>query len=779
MRHIIFAIDVSGSTHSFHAYHDRIYEIAGQVQEERDKGSRITVLEWSDRCSEKLLTDVLTNSAPRGRRYGCGGTYIDDLFSKISSLEYPADKLILVTDGEIDRRSVEKVFSQVQLKTTMPWKFTEAHIISNHAPSVSVIAPFIYQTPYELYQSSGSHPPALTAQCPHGDVIQMIRNIKTVDELRDAFDRLHDRLVADTLVNVDPTIRDELIRMQKRIVAVSATHVQQDESFELTYDSVCKVALDWYNQTATLDLSGMVSRLVNLCSTTSQDLSAARFERNYKHVQAVQVGADEIATVEVCENYEDPILMDKDMPVVLFSSEPVSVLGTIQNDDIRREIERCPLNLLKYDFLIDAISKRINPVHGLRFCKEYLKAGRYDYYYDDENKDFISPETRKPLMKEILCLSTDATHTKANKACIAKLLTGTNRLCGQYGLWMVVMYCILKQKSFVTAEIGGTLDAFIRDFVLDTPPALHIFLGLDGSGMRPNVKVPVAHALLYGIASTKLWADTFESRDIMRDLHKVYPYMKQVLALLSIGDLNFAEFDRRIRVLEIASGLLWTIKQPDTPAKVVMRNLRVSFMKTAQVGPKTYILDGIDRDPDEATILKMALLEQQRVHQNLKFADVEIPFDYAPTFTPPARVYNDSENTAHTRENVSVYIHPRTLRPLAQQWKEESETHFGDLSGQVSIHYQLLQFFMKHDRFPAKDDEQDTMAFMDQLERVYSSKGCLPVSILFHIGYCIDEISESLAKRPASLSSPEHIKKDIVEGDAIDRRIRLEQSHHA
>ncbi|NBX51201.1 hypothetical protein EBT25_15045, partial [bacterium] len=483
MPHVVFAIDESGSTAWFHAYHDRVYDIARRLsnRSQSDEKLEITVLNWSDRCYKGRLDETLANSAPGGPRRGGGGTYVTPLYDKLEVLE-TIDELILITDGEIDRGSVEKVFANV-LGHGIKWKFTEAHIVSNGVPSVSVIAPFIYKTKYAIYDNTSYETPK--AACAHVDVIEFIDGIRTEEQFRAEYDRLYDRISADTLVRADPSIRQSLLVMQKRIIANSASAAKDDE---LTLDAAAieKCAVDWYNNATGLDISGMISRLVNMCSTTSHDLRLARFERSYKAIESVQVGDSDDTTIavveEICADYEDPVLMDKDMPVVLFMQGP-GVLTGLDNDEIRREIERCPLNLLKYDFLVDAISKRINPVHGLRFCREYLASTKgqttyYDDYYSDEDGpdfgngggEFVSPETRKPLMKEIMCLSVHESHTRANKACIAKLLSGTNRLCGQYGLWMVVFYSILKRRSFVNSEIGGVLDTFMKELAMNTPP---------------------------------------------------------------------------------------------------------------------------------------------------------------------------------------------------------------------------------------------------------------------------------------------------------------------
>jgi len=338
---------------------------------------------------------------------------------------------------------------------------------------------------------------------------------------------------------------------------------------------------------------------------------------------------------------------------------------------------------------------------------------------------------------------------------------------------MVVFYTIIKRRAFVNAEIGDTLDNFMRDLAVNTPQDLFVFMGLDGSGRRPTMKVPIAHALLYAVVSTRLWAEHELARDVMRDLYRVYEPIKAILQLV-LPEFDFTPYDRRVATLEVASKLLWTIKRPSTPTKVVLKELRESFMKRVTVGGKSYILDAVDTLPDETVVAQQYLLENKLIHQNMKFTDVRIPFDYIPEFKPHVPVYNDAENTAHLRPNIDVYIHPRTLRPLADSWKYQSQQYYGDISGQVSVHYQLLKYYLKHYRFPAKDSEADLQEFMDQLERAYSGHGCLPISILFLIENCINEIMTAFEKRTGPYRDVEQVKRDIIVGDSYEGRVALQ-----
>jgi hypothetical protein len=573
----------------------------------------------------------------------------------------------------------------------------------------------------------------------------MLANIKNSDDFYKQYDRLHDRIVADTLIKADPKIRQSILLMQSSIIANSS---EGGVHTEATQDYVTNAAIKWYCSQNTENIHGMISRLVSLCNTNT-NLQLARFERNYKHIENTPIANIEI--VEDCE-YEDPVMMDNDMPVICFAD--ADPLFESESDEIRKDIERCPLNLLKHQHLVDKILDRIVPIHGISFLKTY----------ESMNYDFSSPETRRPMMRQVLCMGNHPSHTKANKACIAMLLTGKMRLCGQYGLWLPTMYCILSKKQFVIDTIGKQLESFLSSFLKETPKEHMVFMGLEGSGLRPTNKTSVATALLYAVESTNIWCNEHTSRDIMRD---AWPIYKDISHLLSICGIDVSKYDNRIKTIETLCKTLWYAKKNST--KKLKHKILSEFYENIIVGNTTFLTD---RPKDIPGSIEFALLDGGYIDTNKRIGDIYVPLEL-PIARPKLSAFNEKENINNKQpiEICPLTLRPRVYGPDGTFWKDASERTFGPIEGQVSCHYNLLGFYTKYRCFP--ETESDLEIFISLLERAHK-KGCLPSHIVPLAKECIEEIKDAFDKRKDK--TYDSVVRDIKRGSPLESRIAMEKT---
>ena len=761
----ILAVDVSGSTAGYNAYHRRIATLVNQLKTKPN--TEVIALAWDDKCKTTTL-DTLFENTHLGKQKGYGGTCIIPLFEWITTRYDDIEDLIIVTDGEIPSASVDRVYNEAMALSTLPWKHTTAHVVSHRTPSATVIAPFIQRVPYVIYG-----PQELVSQSQESEVTPLLKSISTPEELEDRFQIIHDRLVADTLVHAHPSIRQEILRMQSRLTvynATTSTHPIQD--IPPSPAPIEEAARAWYaTQAPSSDIISKIHQLIQLCDTAGLYMDLARFERHFKPVDTYTVTEDPIHVEETCE-YEDPIMMDPDMPVAVFTHTPLPLLDGI-DESIKQDVQRCPLNFLKYPILTTCLLERTNPIQGLKFTKESLchQADAYDPH------QLTSPFTRNNLIPEIFCFGNHPTHVKANKACLANLLTGTNRLCGQYGLWMIVMWWVLKQKAHIQDAIGTHMSTFIREFVLNTPSEHKVFMGLDGTGKRPTIKVCIATALLYTVLSTKIWCLEHTERDMMRDFHSLW---QPIQATLSLCDIDVSNYSKRVHILKTASKLLWQAKQYGVAN--ILNTLRSKWHKTLflPTTPSTtsphILLDALEREPDENEQLEFTLLNQSIIDTQKKFGSLIIPWDLSLQTYDFTQQYTPQENSL----KVYVPICPATLRPYVYRngtfWKDAATNMYGDLSGQVSVHYQLLVWYQKHRAFPDADNPSSIHAFMEHLARCYKKKGTLPLIIYDHVLDCIQEIQDAIHQRPPHLQDPSAIIRDIQRGSTLEHRIVMERT---
>lgn len=199
----------------------------------------------------------------------------------------------------------------------------------------------------------------------------------------------------------------------------------------LTVEGVCAVAKSFYEQGGCETALSKADALLKLCDEAGgfsvERLRAQRELRIFK--DAPDQDIEEVAAAEEETAYVDPVMMDQDTPLVLFAAygegeEDVSPLSAIlpKTDPMRLEIERCPLLLLCHPRLDARLSARIQPPHGLRMIQEMRRHEALQGREEGMGGGGRSPETRRPLMKEVLCFGEDSTHVAANKACIARLV---------------------------------------------------------------------------------------------------------------------------------------------------------------------------------------------------------------------------------------------------------------------------------------------------------------------------------------------------------------------
>ena len=470
-----------------------------------------------------------------------GGTDIDCVYSVMTHDNLLMDRLVLITDGQVDEDSVRRVIEAMRAPGSIQrWFKTEAHIITS-SPDTSVIAPFIKDVPFSVYDKKGQVVAA--SKMPRTELMDRIASIMTGDQLASSFDELHARLAADTIVSeVSIEVREEILALKNRI-ALESSKSKPDEPVDLlTEDGLLKVATEFYRNKAekAVDPVQLVTALLKLCDTAGNfSISRLRAQKEMRIFQEVDEADLEAVKDEAVESFIDNVMMDVDTPLSLFSAAADPILP---HGELRQTLIRCPLLLLGQTELVEKLLARIQPPHGLGMLRAMRR-----HASESGLGPVRSPETREPLMDEVLVFGSnvgETTHVAANKALISKLIFGTNKMAGPYSLWMLVLWHLLKKKTFVVEAMGQVMDSHMKSLLLHTPNRFRVFLGLSPLGDRPTMRVPVVSSLLYGVASTRFWSSQeLTARDVMRDLFGAFEAMADALELCGLG----AEGGRSVR----------------------------------------------------------------------------------------------------------------------------------------------------------------------------------------------------------------------------------------
>jgi hypothetical protein len=782
-------VDTSGSTGGVRAYHAYVAKMLSGLKE---ANANMRVFCWNSGCHESTLEEVLANSS--GPMKAEGGTSVLSIWQHILQCALHFDTLILVTDGEIDMRDVRMAEAEIS-RHGRRWRRTEAHLVNpeRSTADTSVIAPFIRDVPFEVFDAGGA---VASSTLTSVEVIAMLDAIQNDDDMQARLPDLKARIAADTISGAPPmALRQAILRARTRLImdrsarlmaAAADASDAPDASARTVADAVQHVtalAREFYgDRVEDPSKKDPTQELLDLCDSAGSfsldRLKLARDARIFKTTPVAPPVAD-IPAEEYdssSDAYVDPITMDVDMPVGLFT-EGQGVLAA-ESDAVRAEIARNPLKLVCYPRVVDALRARVLRPYGLQTLRGMREHGMGTH-----------PETRAPMMREVLCFGSDAAHEASSKACLARLMYGGTRLTGSYAVWMTVMWWVMRGLPYVTEAMGPQMDDHMTRLIRDTPERHRVFMGLSGLGDRPTQRVTLGEALLYAAVSTELWAHEHTQRDVMRDLHGAFPLIRDAMELAGTGEVA-ARVAERVRTLHTAARLLHRVKHEGTAA--VTHELAARFAATLTLDGRTYILDApANADADADAALHWTLL-RDCVRPEFKFGALPLPPSPITLRDPVedlrlGRNYSAEENSAKELGPSSVC--PKTLRPYVfvgewrpnqsrEQWDDMSERVWGPLSEQVSIYKWLHVFYQRNKRFPDADSDTDLARFLDLLSSKYKHKGCLPVYIRHSVVSALQLIREALELRRArdpDSCDPAAIYADSVAGttrttrEAMDR----------
>ena len=829
-KNAVVFIDTSGSTSWVESY----WVTVDRVIRGRHDASFFTWNHQYSRISYAEAINLVTT------KRGSGGTEISTIYEackkEIDGEKENIDDLVIITDGQVEPRSVHEVWRLLQEdRNKKKWKHVEAHLVTSY-PNTSVIAPFIDGCTFDVFDDktelvAGSHIGT------DDDLQFVIDSLQTAADFKARHDDLNARIGANSIFrNTCASVRESLIQLQKRLILAaqlqSITNLTnlQKEDVVPTQEQVLQDANNFYDfQSSRLDEENpqvMISRLIEKCAITGNlSLDQLRMNRDARHAipaPAPMLEEIDVSLVPSDNKYFDEITCEPGFPA-LVATENRCILPLLPKDHYLYDaIKRNPLLFFLDSKLVEEFVRRLNvkPVGfgtlaGLKRAKqcnshyfsidedyesEAEEEEENDHHMEREREvEITHPETREKVIA-VAVLGSHKTHVVANKAFIARVIFGSDTMSGSYALWMSVLWtCLHKTQPYVLDNgVGEIADRFMKSLMLNTPVDQRVWLGLDGTGSRPTQKVSLGSALLYAGISSNAWIN-FPERDVMRELWGVWPVIKNLLTHAEIPIPDGTE--ERIDDVARASRLLKDVKA--TSVDHQLRLIYEAYVKTITVKQHSFcdernvfLLDAKNREPTEKEKLVAYWLSQRIVSPDFRIGAVRLPSTANRSKPLPdpipdlGRKYGESENVEFDLHLDEGIVNPLTLRPYVTdddgkllEYIHHVETY--NKTG-LSMYRRMIQFYIEYGRFPDEDSASgsgDKAAFFRLLVRVDGKRfgGVLPRGIdsmyrcvLRSIHYALEE----RAKLGISMKDSV-IRADIMRGNPRSERVVMEKEYRA
>ncbi|KAI9217903.1 hypothetical protein BC828DRAFT_408076, partial [Blastocladiella britannica] len=222
--HVLFAVDVSGSTSSEHEYWVRVDSLYQAYLHEHGS-DKLKPIMWHSSVEECTHEQLVANINHRRGRGGTAPAEFARMMAASHGVDYLVTKLCLITDGEIDISSVNRC--DVVMKALAdrcrdsngltPMPEVEACIFGRYKVNLTVVAPFARGAQFairhnDMALAAGDASVAIEAS-------DRLDRITTPAEFFDAFESLRQVIVVQNLGKTNETLRDQLLVMQRRLLA--------------------------------------------------------------------------------------------------------------------------------------------------------------------------------------------------------------------------------------------------------------------------------------------------------------------------------------------------------------------------------------------------------------------------------------------------------------------------------------------------------------------------------------------------------------------------------
>lgn len=781
----LIAYDGSGSTggEGNRHYHNKTQEILAQYPD-------AAVLFW-DTTSHIASRDEMARINAEFR--GGGGTDSAAIARFVYESNFHGE-LVIITDGEVSACSVDRCAEVLG----PAWKFAHvtAYLINTGGRvNMSVTCPFTRCSPHQVHMLDRECAPiaegSVTVTAADIAVLDELEAVGTVADYLAVADRLESLVIARTMGTTgDPTLRDRLLAMKKRITAAQARELGDSDTVRAFHaaldsgrtadavDAARAITEEYYGGDDPKSWSGRIARLVSMCEGALRgafDLSSVAAAvkgdrvRRAETVDAATTPAPAPVSSAAEAPFECPITLNNEHDLALLVTEGEPILAGLDLGTTN-DILDCPLNIFRYPEVVERLLARLDHPISLAAYKEAIDAGA---------QLTTSPLTRAPLLAGAICIGNTEEHCKATHWTLAQLTTG-GKLVGSPDLWFAALWLTLhRTPEHYLKPIEPQLAAHMR-WRMKTHTSS---ISLMGAPEFPTTRVRLDAAIWYVFASVTLNMDP--RRDVLR-AH--LPHLDELEMLLEklCPELALpapARIKEHILHVRACLHMLRWVKQPGQRDRLhnIVRGL---YQATVRCGDDFIPVDG-PPTAEQVAAARTALPAWYRdlpvgrlfdlaskVDPGKSAGDIYITYNLPWHPVAPAAVH-EWDYTADTPSRELVPICPATCRPFyrvgAASWREAAEAHYRVSSRRMISANELYgNYVVKYGAYPTADQ---------LLYYMYSRKvlngGSHKTLPLPTAAFVTGTLAEYEAVRAAL--TPAEFARRFLESRPIERRCAMEK----
>lgn len=432
----VVAIDDSGSTTDCVRYWQYVEDLIFKYSQEYATPEFIL---WDNNARSVSPSDALH----RARHCkGWGGT---SPISILRHLSLHTDMFVMVSDGQIVSEEVLRLDDEIRARN-LSFGFVEVHLVSDTPLNLSVCCP-LTRGAHQIFMKEREIP-AQNVRSFSQEEATLIHGI--ISGVKTTADFLHK----------EESIRKwvEMLSMGSRTTNIDALNAVKDMQSRIRFhESRSKEALgtELYQLLRQDDLHE-AEELAKIIATGDETDHHRRIDQmksylenglhDYELVREVAQSRKENCVVpneplpeveedDSCSNWECPVALDTDTPLVLISTGQ-SIFSEITDPTTVQLLRENPLCAFKYPDVQNAILKRLRPPLGLAAFSVLV-----------DRRDLTHPLTREHVRKEAICLGVHSSHAKATDSALSILLNNGVK-CGNLDLWFaVIAYMIVKLED--------------------------------------------------------------------------------------------------------------------------------------------------------------------------------------------------------------------------------------------------------------------------------------------------------------------------------------------
>jgi len=738
-----------------------------------------------DSCFVPLNLDKLLDNCKK--RTGNGGTNPGQVANYIAQ-NYKGEEIILhlFTDGQVDQGSVTRC-DDTLTKNKIAFKKVYVHFYNTGGQiNLSVSAPFTRKCDFEIYVDGNRMADGNSRE--EVDLSQW----EDLDYFLQNYDKLRGAITMQNIGKMNNDLRNKLLELKKKLLAAYVKKGFEGSSEKSLMDAlnsgdypralkeVNSMVVAYQNKMDTPKLiEKAIGDMITACTSPGNfSFDLIKGSRAERARMVTDMPAEQVEEVLASEKtFECPIMLDTDVPALLIARPKQPILAGLEKDVVE-DIINCPLNLWKYNDLVTKVAELLDHPVG---CQS-LKGGLFE----------TSPLTRRELIGAVT-LGAANDHCKATNWTLAQVFSG-GKLLGNPDLWTVLVYYIANKHVTYLSENQDLMNSFANH--LKYRLMKHkTNLGLSGLPDFPLIKVPVAAALWYCVASGDMYAEQNHAQDRLRAFGGIGEVLVHMLDVLGLPyDKEFTH--DRLKLLRVYG---WMMSQKLNKSKL-LDLLRSYYQNHIYLVDKDrfIFLDGPapkERNP-KAPILpeftqgvpfEVLVTISNLVDPSKKSGDVIIEKYVAPTRIHFKKNYGYPTNW--TREQVrekesKVKICPLTFRPYFidpiknKHWELCVEELWEcSLNKLISIKNYYVRFVVENLKFPTQEELIEYL-YDKQRNREANSMDTLPQYVEWFVVGLFENMTAAIKSHQEKFGvevTPEKFKEVVERSRNREEREKIEK----